>query len=107
MMFSPEVAMSKTVIGKCWSCGRELESHDFGRETLCLGCGKPTRVCRNCRWYAPSYANECREPVAERVVDKERANFCAYFEATMDGVAGESAATNELLAAAEELFGKN
>ncbi|WXG53264.1 MAG: hypothetical protein RNU03_00705 [Candidatus Sedimenticola sp. (ex Thyasira tokunagai)] len=45
--------------------------------------------------------------MAERVVDKERANFCAYFEATMDGVAGESTATNELLAAAEELFGKS
>jgi hypothetical protein len=24
--------------------------------------------------------NECREPSAERVVDKEKANFCDYFE---------------------------
>ncbi len=37
------------------------------------------RVCLNCSFYAPGAANDCREPQAERVVDKERANFCEFF----------------------------
>ncbi|MES9855708.1 MAG: hypothetical protein ABW166_03770 [Sedimenticola sp.] len=98
--------MLKVVIGTCWNCGRELESHDFGRETCCLGCGKPTRVCRNCRWYAPACSNQCKEPVAERVVEKERANFCSFFETTVEGVVTETTATDDLLAAAEDLFSK-
>ncbi len=36
--------------------------------------------CRNCRFYDPAYNNQCREPQAERQVDKERGNFCEYFD---------------------------
>ena len=36
--------------------------------------------CRNCRFYDPAYHNQCREPQAERQVDKERGNFCEYFD---------------------------
>ena len=32
-----------------------------------------------CQHYAPEHYNECREPVAERIVDKEQANFCDFF----------------------------
>ncbi|MES9906052.1 MAG: hypothetical protein ABW168_25670 [Sedimenticola sp.] len=96
--------MSKTILGKCWNCGRNLESNDFGRETLCRVCHKPTRVCRNCLWYAPAFANQCKEPVTERVVEKERANFCAFFEATTDAAAAELVVENDLLSAAEDLF---
>jgi primosomal protein N' len=51
---------NETVIGKCWHCDAELQSADYGRECDCRGCGKPTRVCRNCRWYAPDRANQCK-----------------------------------------------
>ena len=27
----------------------------------------------------PGVANDCREPAAERVADKEQGNFCDYF----------------------------
>jgi hypothetical protein len=37
------------------------------------------RVCRNCEFFSPGAYNDCREPSAERVVDKESANFCDYF----------------------------
>lgn len=33
-----------------------------------------------CRWFDPQVAKQCREPVAEIVHNKERANFCGYFE---------------------------
>ena len=33
----------------------------------------------NCRFHDPSAYNECREPNAERVSDRDRANRCEYF----------------------------
>jgi predicted RNA-binding Zn-ribbon protein involved in translation (DUF1610 family) len=96
--------MEAEIIGSCWSCGGGLSSHDYGRETNCLQCGKPTRVCRNCRWYDTSRPNSCQEPVAEEVQDKERANFCDFFEPTDCGESGGSTTQADLQKAAEELF---
>jgi hypothetical protein len=33
----------------------------------------------NCRFHDPDAYNQCRETPAERVVDKDRSNFCEYF----------------------------
>jgi len=97
--------MGAEIQGKCWNCGLALGPHDYGREESCLGCRKPTRVCRNCRWFAPGRANDCEEPMAERVMEKERANFCGYFEPTSN-VAGKGSDSKELdlQKAAQELF---
>ena len=97
--------MNETVSGTCWHCGGAVYAQDYGRETNCLACGKPTRVCRNCRWFSRGVANECREPMAERIIDKERANYCEFFDPSMD--AGDGAAPSpeeDLLKRAEELF---
>ncbi|MCU7852843.1 MAG: hypothetical protein KZQ80_11565 [Candidatus Thiodiazotropha sp. (ex Monitilora ramsayi)] len=97
--------MSEITIGKCWHCGTELQSSDYGRENSCLKCGKPTRVCRNCRWYAPSRPNQCEEPMAERIMEKDRANFCGYFEPTGEhGAAQAQSIEEDLRKAAEDLF---
>jgi hypothetical protein len=97
--------MSEAITGKCWHCGAPLGGSDYGRENSCLACGKPTRVCRNCRWYAPARPNQCEEPMAERVMDKERANFCGYFEPTAEVAAsGKGDAEVDLRKAAEDLF---
>lgn len=97
--------MIQDVIGRCWQCGRDLTKADYGRETLCLGCGKATRVCRNCRHYAPGKPNACREPMAEEVLDKERANFCEFFDPgdRHTGVP-ETCSPAELLQRANDLF---
>ncbi len=64
----------------CWKCGYELEAREqVSFRAECPDCGGDLHVCRNCEFYDPAYHNECREPMAERVVDKERANFCEYF----------------------------
>ncbi|PVV14288.1 MAG: hypothetical protein B6D77_03430 [gamma proteobacterium symbiont of Ctena orbiculata] len=97
--------MNQTVQGKCWQCGGDLEAVDYGRETTCRSCGKPTRVCRNCRWYAPSRPNQCEEPMADRVMDKENANFCGYFEPTEESAGTDADTTQDALRkAAEDLF---
>lgn len=97
--------MTQTILGKCWNCGADLSPQDYGRETNCIGCGKPTRVCRNCRWYAPGHSNACAEPMAERVLEKERANYCEFFEPTIDTLDSDGKSADEdLRKAAEDLF---
>jgi hypothetical protein len=74
----------------CHRCGRDIgEIERVGRRDTCLACGADQHCCRNCRFYEPGYHNDCREPQAERQVDKERGNFCDYFSfATQSGAAG-------------------
>ena len=96
--------MTSSVAGKCWHCGSELSVHEYGRETICLKCGKPTRVCRNCRWYDPAFTSQCREPQAEKVQDKTRANYCDFFEPTADLKGAGEAAGGDQRQAAEDLF---
>ncbi|NCA70699.1 MAG: hypothetical protein EOM91_11450 [Sphingobacteriia bacterium] len=71
--------MSESFVGYCWHCAQGLTQLDYARANRCPGCDRPTHCCRNCRHYAPGRANECREPLVERVVEKDRANFCDWF----------------------------
>lgn len=65
----------------CFHCKKELgASGTPGRGDGCPSCGSDVKVCLNCRFYDTSAYNECREPSAERVVDKAKANFCEFFE---------------------------
>ena len=64
----------------CWHCGAATEVKERVEfRQVCGKCDRPVHVCRNCRFYDPSYHNQCRETQAELVADKERANFCEYF----------------------------
>jgi len=89
----------------CHSCATVIALTGLvGRKEECPKCGADLHVCRNCQhWDSKSY-NECREPQADRVVEKDRSNFCDFF------VPGESAGSkpsSDLLAAAEALFKKS
>lgn len=64
----------------CYKCQNKLEASDFGRQDTCRQCGVDTRCCHNCLHYDRHAYNECRESSADRVVDKEKANFCDYFK---------------------------
>jgi hypothetical protein len=93
----------------CWHCGRSIEviagKDRIGFRDDCPGCDRALHVCLNCALYDPSYNNACREPMAERVVDKERFNFCEYFtpaENRTPTQSTKSGAQNKL----EDLFRK-
>ncbi|MCB1723594.1 MAG: hypothetical protein KDJ39_07855 [Gammaproteobacteria bacterium] len=95
--------MSPNAEGICWSCGARLAAVDYQREAECPACRKSTHVCRNCRFFAPGRPADCREPIAEPVADKQRANFCDYFEPGSDTFhPGENA--EKLRSAADDLF---
>ena len=92
----------------CFFCGRGIEVKErVGFRESCPGCDRPVHVCRNCDFYDPAYNNQCRETQAERVVDKDRANFCEYFAPSKRrGASSGPSAKNAAAAKLEELFKK-
>ena len=66
----------------CWKCGNSLADYTLPLRRLeeCRKCGAELHVCKLCEWYDTAVAKHCREPIAEEVKDKERANFCDYFK---------------------------
>ncbi len=67
-------------MGVCHSCRKEISvPRIIGRRDMCPVCGDDLRCCRNCRFYDERAYNQCRESQAERVLEKERSNFCDYF----------------------------
>jgi hypothetical protein len=71
----------------CWKCGHRVETIErVAFRAHCPQCDRPLHACRGCSFYDPAYNNQCRETMAERVVDKERSNFCEYFAPGADGV---------------------
>ena len=92
----------------CWKCGHSLDEMPMPlrRRDECPACGADLHVCRMCEYYDTSVAKSCREPVAEEVSDKERANFCDYFRGRSGvaaaGGAGEADAARAQL---EAMFG--
>jgi len=65
---------------KCYKCKNEVKVDKIvGRKDICPFCQSDLRCCLNCRHYDPGSYNQCREPQADRVLDKDRSNFCDYF----------------------------
>lgn len=65
----------------CFHCGRVYSFADrLPRKETCPQCGSDLHCCRNCTFYDPAAPKECREPVAEYVRYKDRANHCDYFD---------------------------
>lgn len=92
--------------GNCWHCGTALTVLDYGRADTCRKCGRDTKTCKGCEFYDPMANNECRESQADRVVDKERSNFCDYFRPRQGGPATQAPTRDALKAAADALFRK-
>ena len=67
---------------KCWKCAASLEEVllPLARLSECPHCSADLHVCRMCVFYDTGVADACREPIAEPVANKERANFCGYLE---------------------------
>lgn len=73
-------------MARCYHCQTALTlSGKPARSDECPVCGRDLRVCLNCRHYDPGAYRGCREPVAEEVRDKDRGNFCDWFQFRPDG----------------------
>lgn len=91
----------------CFKCGEKNEySERVPLRAECAKCGEDLHVCKCCHFYDPKVYNECREPQAEVVQDKERANRCDYFQPGGAGGKAGGPTKSDLLSAAEALFKK-
>jgi hypothetical protein len=71
-----------TEVFRCSHCGdRVAFLDDLPPESKCGKCGEDLHTCSNCRHFDPASPNECREPVAARVVKKTKRNECELFAA--------------------------
>ena len=91
----------------CYKCQKEVQvesNQDISRSEECQHCYTSLRCCHMCKFYDKSAYNECKEPTAERVLDKEKANFCDFFK--IANSKSDSDQTQDLLAQANALFKK-
>lgn len=91
---------------KCYKCNGELDlelNKDIGRSEECHHCFASLRCCLMCKFYDISAYNECREPTAERILDKEKPNFCDHFKLS-GGANDDGSEKKSALDAANALF---
>ncbi len=91
----------------CYNCKTQIAIEGQpARSETCPSCSSYLHCCRNCRFYDPAAHNQCREPQAEWVKDKEMANFCDFFEAASESQSREASKREEALKKLNELFKK-
>jgi hypothetical protein len=91
----------------CWKCGASLDGvpMPISRLSVCLACRAELHVCRLCESYDTRMAQACREPLADEVQDKTRANFCEHFYPRPGVCAIEKAPSRAPSAGLAALFG--
>lgn len=90
----------------CHFCGKQIavgRRVDFRAE--CPSCGRDVHICVNCTLYDEGAYNKCREPQAEWVSDREKANRCEYFRPSSAGSVA-SQRTRDARAKLDHLFKK-
>lgn len=72
----------------CYFCGASIDTDaKIYRSSTCPSCGKDLKICLNCRFYDPAAHWQCRETIPDPVREKDRANFCDYFQLNTAGAA--------------------
>ncbi len=76
----------------CHACGHERTSSTVpGRTEICPGCRAELRCCLNCISYDVRAAEQCRDRRAEPVFEKDRGNFCEFFQFSTRASKGSTA----------------
>ncbi len=91
----------------CYHCQKAipvLGAFKVTRTEECPYCTRSLHCCRMCSFYDPKVYNECHESNADRLVDKEKSNFCDYF--TLSDGKQSGAKKEDLISLADSLFKK-
>lgn len=96
----------------CWSCGKPTGLTKVGRSDECPNCLAPLRCCRGCRHFDPTRRFQCRETIEHNVVDKEKSNFCDFYQfrnmiKTAGGVSSQKDSKDTRKKSFDDLFKDN
>ncbi len=93
---------------RCFRCGAPFSFQQrVSRRDTCAKCDADLHCCLNCRHYSPGAHNQCNEPQAEWVREKDRANYCDYFDPRPSAPGGKSSEkAQDARARFEDLFRK-
>jgi hypothetical protein len=92
----------------CYRCGESLAAltPPLGRHDECPACTAQVHVCAMCACFDPNVPKQCAEDDAEEVFEKERANFCDWFQPASDAFTGERVvAEQQARSSLDVLFG--
>ena len=93
---------------QCSACRFEIPlaaGETVGYRDTCERCDADLHACSNCAHHDASVYNECREPSAERILDRERANRCEWFRPSSADAFAEEAKKSSM-SELEALFKK-
>ncbi len=93
----------------CFGCKKEVSIEDkVGFRQDCADCGHDLHSCVQCQHYDPKIYNECKETMADRILEKQKANYCEFFSAAVSNNLAQTVDQKkiDLLAQAEALFKK-
>ena len=92
---------------RCWKCLQELEEvlSPMPRLAKCKHCKADLHVCRLCEFYDTTVNNDCREPIADKVNDKTRSNYCGYYQITSVSASQKNTEIDANKSSLEDLFG--
>jgi hypothetical protein len=91
----------------CYHCHKKIPVFGpikIARTEECPYCSTSLHCCKMCKFFDSTVYNECLESNAERIVDKEKANFCDYFN--LSSGTSNKASREDLLKSADSLFKK-
>lgn len=65
----------------CWNCGKPTGIQiKVSRSDICYACNADLHCCRGCRHFEPGRRFQCKEPVDTNITNKEKSNFCDFFQ---------------------------
>jgi hypothetical protein len=71
----------------CAFCHQEVTAARIHIRDECPSCSRDLHICLNCEFYDAGAYQQCRESIKEPVLDKEKTNFCDFFQAAKGGTA--------------------
>ncbi|MGH9379766.1 MAG: hypothetical protein ACRD2Z_04025 [Thermoanaerobaculia bacterium] len=91
---------------RCAQCGTQVPlMGPVETDDRCPKCGADLHACTQCRHFDTSARFECRQPIAQRIAAKAKANTCELFEPRLaQGFASDSERPDDPRAAFDALF---
>ena len=93
-------------MGKCYFCETEYSEGKIHFSDSCLKCELDLHICFNCEFFDELSPDQCRESSADRVVEKDKKNFCDYFSVAKHSLKNKISNKEKVLSEAEALFKK-